>query len=282
MKGKTCLVTGATHGIGLATARALARAGADVVLHGREPARTRALADALARESGRAVRAVQADFARLADVRALGAELDASLPRLDVLVNNAGLLARRRATSADGYELTFAVNHLAPFLLTNLLLPALRRAAGGRIVIVSSAAHERAHLDFDDLMNERVSAGLMGAYARSKLANLLFMRALAARLAGGAVTANALHPGVVASSLFRDLPPPLPLLFASAGRLVMLSPEAGARTSVYLASAAEVEGASGGYYVRCRLAAPSRAAQSDADAARLWRESARLTGLAPP
>src|SRR5215470_5744764 len=128
MTGKTCLVTGATHGLGLATARALAARGASVVLHGRDPARTRALADSLARETGAVVRPVHADFARLADVRSLAAELDASLPRLEVLVNNAGMLSTRRARSADGYELTFAVNHLAPFLLTNLLLPALQRA----------------------------------------------------------------------------------------------------------------------------------------------------------
>lgn len=279
MNGKTCLVTGATHGVGLATARALAAAGANLVLHGRDPARTRELADGLARETARTVRAVHADFARLADVRALAAELDATLPALDVLVNNAGLLCTRRTLSADGYELTFAVNHLAPFLLTNLLLPALQRAPGARIVIVSSGAHRRAHLDFADLMNERVAPGLTGAYARSKLANLLFMRALAARLRAGRVSANALHPGVVASQLFRDLPAPLRLLLAGPGRLAMLSPEQGARTSVYLASAPELQGASGGYYVRCRLAAPSHAAQSDEDAARLWRESARLTGL---
>jgi NAD(P)-dependent dehydrogenase (short-subunit alcohol dehydrogenase family) len=279
MTGKTCLVTGATHGVGLATARALAARGASVVLHGRDPARTRALADSLARETGAAVRPVHADFARLADVRSLAAELDASLPRLEVLVNNAGMLSTRRARSADGYELTFAVNHLAPFLLTNLLLPALQRAGAARIVIVSSAAHARARLDFADLMNEDVAPGLGGAYARSKLANLLFMRALAERLGGGAVTVNALHPGVVASHLFQNLPAPLRLLIGTAGRLAMLSPEEGARTSVYLASSAEVEGASGGYYVRCRRAVASRAAQSDADAARLWQESVRLTGL---
>lgn len=279
MTGKTCLVTGATHGVGLATARALAAAGANVVLHGRDPARTRALAETLARATGAEVRAVHADFARLADVRALAAELDTSLARLDVLVNNAGLLSTRRERSVDGYELTFAVNHLAPFLLTNLLLPALRRAASARIVIVSSAAHARTQLDFADLMNEHVSPGLGGAYARSKLANLLFMRALAERLRGSALTVNALHPGVVASHLFQNLPAPLRLLIGSAGRLAMLSPEEGARTSVYLASSPQVEGASGGYYVRCRPATPSRAAQSDADAARLWQESARLSGL---
>jgi NAD(P)-dependent dehydrogenase (short-subunit alcohol dehydrogenase family) len=279
MNGQTCLVTGATHGVGLATARALAAAGASVVLHGRDPQRTRTIADDLARETDVPVRAVHADFARLADVRALAAELDASLARLDVLVNNAGMLSARRALSADGYELTFAVNHLAPFLLTNLLLPALRRAAAARIVIVSSAAHARARLDFADLMNEHVAPGLGGAYARSKLANLLFMRELAARLRGSAVTTNALHPGVVASHLFQNLPAPLRLLVGTAGRLAMLSPEEGARTSVYLASSPEVAGTSGGYYVRCRPATPSRAAQSDADAARLWQESARLTAL---
>src|SRR5580704_18122113 len=190
MNRKYCLVTGATHGIGTETARALAVAGAHVLVHGRDLARARGVAEALRRDSGNPeVHAVQADFARLADIRRLAQELCATLPRLDVLVNNAGMMSATRGRSAEGYDLTFAVNHLAPFLLTNLLLPSLAAAAAGRIVVVASAAHRRARLDFDDLMNTRVS-GLLPAYARSKLANILFTRALAQRWRGSTVTAN--------------------------------------------------------------------------------------------
>jgi NAD(P)-dependent dehydrogenase (short-subunit alcohol dehydrogenase family) len=278
MNGKYCLVTGATHGIGMETARALATAGANVLVHGRDMTRASAIAETLSRETGNPeVRAVQADFARFAELHRLARELAASLPRLDVLINNAGVMSATRATSAEGYDLTFAVNHLAPFLLTNLLLPKLKECGAARIVVVASEAHRRATLDFDDLMNTKVS-GLLPAYARSKLANILFTRALARRLAGTPVTVNALHPGFVNSHLFHDNAP-LRVLFAGVGRFFMLTPAQGARTSIYLASSPEVSGASGGYYRDCRRVPPSAAAQSDADAERLWQESARLTGL---
>jgi NAD(P)-dependent dehydrogenase (short-subunit alcohol dehydrogenase family) len=282
MNGKICLVTGATRGIGLATARALAAAGATVVLHGRDPESTRSAAARVAQETGSPrVRPVYADFSQLVRVRALAEDLAATLPRLDVLVNNAGMMSPRRAVSAEGYELTFAVNHLAPFLLTNLLLPKLRASAPARIVVVASAAHRRARLDFDDLMNARV-AGLWPAYSRSKLANILFTRALARRLAGSGVTANSLHPGLVRSHLFHDGPRWMQLLMGTCGRLFMVSARQGARTSVHLASAPQLAQSTGGYYVDCQPATPSAAAQLDADAERLWNESARLTGIAVP
>ncbi|HET7756493.1 MAG TPA: SDR family NAD(P)-dependent oxidoreductase [Steroidobacteraceae bacterium] len=279
MNGKACLVTGATHGIGLVTARALAAAGALVLVHGRSATLAAAVAADIARRGGGcAVRAVQADFTRLAEVRRLAAELMASAPRIDVLINNAAVMGATRARTADGYDVTFAVNHLAPFLLTNLLLAKLTQSAPARVIVVASEAHRRARLDFGDLMNERV--GFLDAYRRSKLANLLFARALAARLAGRGVTVNAVHPGLVASHLFHRCPVALRVLLATVVRPFMRSPGEGARTSVYLASAPELEGRSGGYYQDCRPVAPSDAAQSDADAARLWEESARLTGLA--
>jgi retinol dehydrogenase 12 len=279
MNGRICLVTGATHGIGLATAQALAAQSASVLVHGRDLARAHAAAADISRATGNAqVRAVQADFAELAQVRRLAQELNATLPRLDVLINNAGRMSAARARSADGHELTFAVNHLAPFLLTNLLLPKLRAAAPARIVVVASDAHRGARLDFEDLMNEKVR-GLLPAYARSKLANVLFVRALTARLSGSGVTANALHPGFVDSHLFHDSRL-LSVLLGTLARPFMRSAERGAQTSVYLASAAELAGKSGGYYRDCRLTTPATAAQSDADAQRLWQESARLTGLA--
>jgi NAD(P)-dependent dehydrogenase (short-subunit alcohol dehydrogenase family) len=278
MNGKYCLVTGATHGIGMETARALAAGGAHVLVHGRDLTRARAVAEALRSDTANPeVHAVQADFARLADIRRLAQELCATLPRLHVLINNAGIMSAARATSADGYDLTFAVNHLAPFLLTNLLLGKLQDSAPARIVVVASDAHRRATLDFDDLMNTKV-AGLLPAYARSKLANILFVRALARRLAAGAVTVNALHPGLVNSHLFHDHAA-LRVLLSTFGRPFMLTPAVGARTSIYLATAPQVEGMSGGYYARCRRVPSSAAAQSDADAERLWQASERLTGL---
>lgn len=279
MNGHYCLVTGATQGIGYETARALAAAGARVLVHGRDLTRARDAAQSISRKTGNAaVSAVQADFAQLGEVRRLAQELAASLPRLDVLLNNAGMMSARRARSAEGYDLTFAVNHLAPYLLTNLLLEKLHQAGSARIVVVASEAHRRATLDFDDLMNERVS-GLLPAYSRSKLANILFTRALARRLSGTQVTANCLHPGLVNSHLFHDSPALVRGLFGLLGRAFMLSPQAGARTSVYLARSPEAAGQSGGYYDRCRRVTPSAAALNEADAERLWQVSARLTGV---
>jgi retinol dehydrogenase 12 len=279
MNGKICLVTGATHGIGLATARALAAAAATVLVHGRDPEVGAAVTAEIARESGNpAVRFVRADFMHLDEVRELAGEL-LRLPRLDVLVNNAGLMnGGARTCTAEGYDATFGVNHLAPFLLTNLLLPKLEQSAPARVVVVASEAHRRAGwLDFDDLMNARVS--FLRAYDRSKLANLLFMRALAARLKGGGVTVNALHPGFVHSQLFRSFRGPLRMLLATVLRPFMRSPRRGAQTSIYLSSSPEVEGASGGYYRDCRRIQPSAAARCDEAAARLWSESVRLTAL---
>jgi retinol dehydrogenase-12 len=280
MNDRICVVTGATHGVGLATARALAVRCATVVVHGRDAARARSVAADISRASGNPdVRFVQADFAQLAQVRRLARELHEQLPAVHVLINNAAVMPAAPARSADGYDLAFAVNHLAPFLLTNLLLPKLRQSAPARVVVVASNAHRRARLDFSDLMNEQVT-GLWPAYQRSKLANLLFTRALARRLAGSGVTVNALHPGVIRSQLFREAPAPLRLLLTLFGRILLRSPEHGARTSVYLALSPELAGQSGGYYQDCRRVTPSIAAQNDADAERLWQESARLTQLA--
>jgi retinol dehydrogenase 12 len=277
MNGKTCLVTGATHGIGLVTAHALAAAGAAVLVHGRDDDLGARVVANIARVSGnRAVRFVRADFMHLDEVRELAGRL-ARLPRLDVLINNAGLIDPARRCTAEGYDATFGVNHLAPFLLTNLLLETLGRSVPARVVVVASEAHRRARLDFGDLMNARV--GYLRAYERSKLANLLFTRALAGRLRGSGISVNALHPGFVSSELFRGFPPPVRLLLATLVRPFMRSVQNGARTSVYLATAPEVEGRTGGYYRDCRPIEPSAAARCDEGAARLWSESARLTAL---
>lgn len=277
----TILVTGATDGIGLATARALAALGHQVLMHGRNAAKGQAAAQAVraaaAARDGE-VRFLQADFASLAQVRRLAAELD-SLPRLDVLINNAGCVNLSRRVTADGFETTFAVNHLAPFLLTNLLLTKIRDSAPARIVTVASSAHRGQYIDFDDLMSTR-DYRMMRTYGRSKLANILFTRALAKRFAGSGVTANALHPGMVATHLGQDnwLKRVLGRAFlAVAG----VPPTEGAKTSVYLATSAEVEGLSGGYYARCRPAPLAAApdALDDATAERLWAVSEELVGL---
>ena len=199
--GKTILVTGATDGIGLATARALAERGCAVIVHGRTEERAGEAAHELASTTGsRQVSSVTADFGSLAAVRAMAEQILRTCPRLDVLINNAGVAVRSRHTSADGYESTFAVNHLAPFLLTNLLLDRLRESAPARIVNVSSGAHASGRVDFDDLQMEHGFDGWQ-AYCNSKLANALFTCELARRVDAGEVTANFLHPGVIDTKL---------------------------------------------------------------------------------
>lgn len=279
-EGRVCVVTGATSGIGEATAHGLAALGTTVIVHGRDAEKGRQTVDRITRATGNsAVRFVQSDLAALAQVRQLASELDRSLPRLDVLVLNAGVACARRSVTADGYETTFAVNHLAPFLLTHLLRGKLEQSGAARIVVVSSEAHRAARLDFDDLMLTK-GYGQMRAYCRSKLANVLFTRSLARRLAGTAVTCNALHPGGVRTGIFREMPALLRGILETVGRLFLLSPEQGAKTSLYLASSSEVATRSGGYYIRCKPAQPSAAALDDAAGERLWEVSAKLVGEA--
>ncbi len=280
LEDRVCVVTGATSGIGEATAHGLAALGATVVVHGRDGEKGRLTVDRISRATGNAsVRFAQGDLAALAQVRRLADDLDRSLPRLDVLVLNAGVACAHRSITADGHETTFAVNHLAPFLLTHLLRAKLERSAAARIVVVSSEAHRGARIDFGDLMLEK-GYGQMRAYSRSKLANLLFTRALARRLAGTAQTCNALHPGVVRTGIFREAPAVLRGILSTVGRVLLLSPEQGARTSLYLASSSDVAGQSGGYYIRCKPAQPSDAARDDVAAERLWEVSAKLVGEA--
>jgi retinol dehydrogenase 12 len=298
MNGKVCVVTGATSGIGKAAAAALARLGAQVVLVGRDRGRGEAvLAEVSAAsssgtsgKSGAALPQLEiADLASLAQVRDLAGRLG-KLDRVDVLVNNAGLVLGERRLTVDGYDYVFAVNHLAPFLLTNLLLGKLTASGTARVVTVTSNAHTAAHLDLDDLQLEQGWQSWR-AYANSKLANILFTRELARRLAGTGVTANCAHPGVVRTGLFHD-PGAFPGIagrhgskFLRAGvtlaRPLMLSPERGADTIVYLASSPEPAGETGGYYVKRQRREPSQAARDDDTARRLWQRSEELTGLAP-
>lgn len=283
MTGKVVLVTGANSGIGKETARRLARCGARVVMTARDPLRGETALEEVRRDVGNGnVDLLMLDLASLAAVRDAAAEFLARYERLDVVVNNAGLILGERRETVDGYEMTFAVNHLGPFLLTNLLLDRLRASAPARIVNVTSAAHRSVRgLDFDDLMSTRRYRP-MEVYARSKLANILFTAELARRLTGTGVTANAVHPGSVATGFGRDGDTSglLGLGFRLAAPF-MRSPERGARGPVYLASAPELEGVTGRYFAGTRQRKPSRAARDPVAAARLWELSERLTGLAP-
>lgn len=277
MKDKVCVITGGTDGIGKAAAYALAAQGATLLVHGRDPEKgARVVAEVKARTGNDAIEFLQADFSSLDEVRRLAAAVKARTPRVDVLINNAGGLFAKRVLTKDGNETTFAVNHLAPFLLTHLLLDTLRNSAPSRIVTTASNAHRGAKIPFDDLQASRKYSP-MGAYGSSKLANILFTHALAKRLQGAAVTATCHHPGVVRTSFGRDfeLSPLLKFGFGLVFRFAR-SPEKGAETLVYLASSPEVQGASGGYYFECKPIRPSSAARDDAAAERLWQVSERL------
>ncbi len=269
LEGKVVLVTGSTDGIGRQTALELARMGARVLVHGRSRQKTDRARDELKKAvPGAQVDAVVGDLADMAQVRALAREVEGLTDRLHVLLHNAGVFVHERQLTPEGFETTFAVNHLAPFLLTHLLRPLLERAAPSRVVVVSSIAHQRGQLDFDNLQAERRFNGY-GAYATSKLANVLFASALAERWAPLRITAYSLHPGVISTKLLKEG-------FGAEGDSV----EEGARTSVHVASAPGLEGLSGKYFVRSREATPSPAAQDKALRDRLWEVSEKLTGVA--
>jgi len=273
MSGRVCLVTGAGSGIGKPTAIELAKAGATVVIVCRSRERGEAARRDISRKSRNdAVELMVADLSSQREIRRLAAEFEDKHDRLDVLVNNAAVMLKHRSVTTDGIETTFAVNHLAYFLLTNLLLPSLERSGPARVVNVASTAHHSGRIDFDDLQNER-GYSMMGSYSGSKLANILFTYELARRLEGTGVTANCLHPGVVATSLFRELPK----LILAPAKLFFISPEKGAETSVYLAMSPEVEGITGKYFIKRREARSSPASYDDEVARRLWQVSASLT-----
>jgi retinol dehydrogenase-14 len=279
ISGKTVLITGATSGIGLEASVKLAGMGAELVLVGRDRTRGEAAVAVVKRRSGsRAVALMRCDFTSLTQIGALAADVVASRPRLHVLVNNAGSVSARREVTEDGIERTLAVNHLGPFLLTNLLLDLLRRSAPARVVTVASAAHRQGDMPFDDLQFENGGYAIMRAYARSKLANVLFTAELARRLTESGVTANCLHPGAVATNIWSHAPRyALPLL--AVAKLFMISAAKGADTIVHLAASPEVEALTGGYYERNRKVLPSRLAQDEAIAKTLWEHSAAIVGL---
>lgn len=276
MRGKTIVITGATSGIGAVAARRLAEQGARIVMVARDRKRAEDTLRELHRANCRQTHtAFYADLSSLGEMKRVAADIAAAEPRIDVLMNNAGLIASRNQKTDDGLELMFATNHMSYFVLTRLLLERLRASGGGRIVSTASQAHRRGQLDFDRLQDLKGSTG----YGTTKLCNILFTRELARRLAGSGITANCLHPGFVATRFGDNAGGALRTGLAIAKRLYALSPEEGAKTMVYLASAAEVAGHSGGYYERCALAEPSLEAQSDTDARRLWELSARIAGI---
>ncbi|MDA4128924.1 MAG: SDR family oxidoreductase [Thaumarchaeota archaeon] len=278
MAGKTCVITGANAGIGKASAEQLAGMGARVVMvcRAREKGE-RAKAQVETKSGSRAVELMLADLASFDSVRALAREYQEGHDSLHVLLNNAGLARIRRSLTVDGFETTFQVNYLSHFLLTNLLLPSLKKNAPSRIVNVSSVAHYGGHVDFGDLQMER-GYGVMRAYSQSKLALVLFTRELARRLEGTSVTANCLHPGTVATNIWGSALGPASFL-AKITRLFMLSPEKGAETQVYLASSPDVEAVSGKYFEANREKRSSAESYEEALAERLWDASGAMVGL---
>ena len=280
LDGQVCIVTGATRGIGHATARALAERGATVVMLGRDAERSAYAVQAIKRAvPGADVALVVADLASFDAIRRASDEVARRWPRVHVLVNNAGVSVARRRLSADGIELTLAVNHLAPYLLTRLLLPLLRAGAPSRVVTVTSELARWGRLDLDDLESTRHYNGTR-AYLRSKLANLLFTFALAQRLEGTGVTANAVYPGLVATDLLHERWWWRTRWLQPIWRRIFLSPAAGAAASVQVASAPEVASVSGAVFTRTgRRVAPPRRASDAALAEQLWFRSAELTGL---
>jgi NAD(P)-dependent dehydrogenase (short-subunit alcohol dehydrogenase family) len=278
VQGKVVVITGATSGIGQVAAEGLAGMGARLVLVARDKVRGQAtLARLRERAPGISHSIHYADLSRLVEMKRVAAEIAAAESRIDVLINNAGALFTSRQVTEDGLERTFAINHMAYVVLTHGLRERLIASAPARVVNTASAAHNRAQLDFNDLQSAHGYRGFK-VYGRSKLCNILYTRELARRWAGTGVTANSLHPGFVATR-FGDQSGGLLSYIVGMAKMFAISPEKGADTIVYLASSPEVDHVSGGYFYQCRPATPSKEAQGDAAARRLWLESARLGGL---
>jgi NAD(P)-dependent dehydrogenase (short-subunit alcohol dehydrogenase family) len=278
LDSRTCVLTGATSGIGEETALALARGGAHLHLIARSMERAEATRARIRQETGAdAVSLHRADLASLADVRRVADELLAACPRIDLLVNNAGVVNLSREETVDGFETTFAVNHLAYYALTNLLLDRLRDSAPARIVNVASDAHKFGAIDLDDLQSER-GYKAMRTYGRSKAANILFTVELARRLEGSGVTVNCVHPGPVATRLGKNNGW-LGRTITAALSPFFLSPAKGARTSIHVATAPELADVSGRYFARQREVEAQSHATDAETARRLWEASARMTGI---
>ena len=279
MAGRTCLITGASNGIGKETAIELARMGATVVMVARDERKGRAAQMEVKERSGADTDLLLADFASLADVRRLAEDYRSRHDTLHVLINNAGAYNSQRELSKDGYEMTIAVNHLAHFLLTDLLLDVIKASAPARIINVSSGAHSGAKIDFDDLQSEQGYGIGMRSYGQSKLANVLFTNELARRLDGANVTVNSLHPGVVRTGFGRNTGGFMGAFFAVfqfVGRPFLLTSAKGAETSIYLASSPDVETTTGEYFVKSKSVAYNDESNDPEVARRLWDVSEEL------
>jgi NAD(P)-dependent dehydrogenase (short-subunit alcohol dehydrogenase family) len=280
MIGKICLVTGGTNGIGKATAQALAQMGATVVIVGRDAQKAVQVSKEIQTVTGNQnVDWLLADLSSQQDIRRLAAEFKSKYSQLHVLINNAGGTFMTRQLSVDGIEMTFALNHLAYFLLTNLLLDTIKASAPARIINVSSDAHSGGKIEFDNLQGERSYSGI-GPYGNSKLANILFTAELARRLEGADVTVNALHPGLVSTGFGKNNPGLIMKIMGVVIPLIARSPEKGAATSIYLVSSPVVQNITGKYFVDCKVTQPAPQAFDSAVARRLWDVSAEMVHLA--
>jgi len=279
MQGKICLITGGTNGIGKSTAQGLARMGATVVIVGRNARKTSEVVEEIRAASGNnAVDSLLADLSSQQELRRLANEFESRYSHLDVLLNNAGAVFMQRQLSVDGIEMTLALNHLASFLLTNLLLHKIKASAPARIINVSSGAHTSGKIEFDNLQGERDYSSR--AYGNSKVATILFTKELARRLEGTGVTVNALHPGFVSTGFGKNNPGFLMKTIRSVVPLIARSPEKGAETSIYLASSPEVQSITGKYFVDCEVTQPAPQATDSAVANQLWDISSEMVHLA--
>jgi NAD(P)-dependent dehydrogenase (short-subunit alcohol dehydrogenase family) len=277
MRGKVVVITGATSGIGAVAAEQLAAMGARIVLVARDRSRADVELSRL-REKGSAAHSVHyADLSRLDEMKRVGGEIAGAEARIDVLINNAGALFGQRTLTSDGLEMTFATNHMSYFVLTEMLRDRLLASAPARVINTSSDAHRRNRLDFDDLQSAKNYSGFP-VYGRSKLCNILYTRELARSLAGKGVTANSLHPGFVATR-FGDSSGGAFAALIRVAKKFAISPEKGAETIVYLASSPDAANVTGEYFYKCRAATPTKEAQDDVAAHRLWTESAKLAGM---
>lgn len=275
MKEKIAIITGSTSGIGEETAKALAREGIQLVLPVRNMAKGEALVEKIRQLTGDGrADLFECDLSSMDSIRAFAREFNEKYDRLDILINNAGIWEMKRSETPDGIEKTFAINHLAPFLMTNLLLDKLKASAPSRIITVSSMAHKGGKIRFDDLEGKR-RWSWMGSYAQSKLANLFFTRHLARKLEGTGVVANCLHPGVVSTHLFDKMPQ----FLHGPMKLVMIPPREGAKTSIYLATAPEAQHFSGEYLAKKKIQKTSSYTYNREVAEKLWGVSKQYTGL---
>ncbi|MFL5344299.1 MAG: SDR family oxidoreductase [Hyalangium sp.] len=282
MDGKQCLITGGTNGIGLIAARELARQGAHVVIVGRNPEKTAHTVELLRQTTGNPnISSLLGDMSYMADVRRVAREYTASHSRLDVLLNNAGAFFGKRLVTKDGYEMTFALNHLGYYTLTRDLMDLLKRSAPARVVNVTSEGHRLGRIDFDDLMKEKRFFN-QWAYTQSKLANIMFTLELARRLEGTGVTANCVHPGIVATSFGKEHPSGLMNFLIALFGPLMLTSEQGADTLIWLSSSPEVEGVTGKYFIKRKERRPKRQARNPMACARLWEVSEQLVNKAAP